>query len=175
MRILGLDPGACYTGFGLIDEQGSRLSRIAHGRIALPRDAPLPARLAHLVRELRALVDRLAPDAAALEALYRGVNPRSLIVLAQARGALVATLATAGIEIHEYSPAEVKSAVTGNGRADKQQVARMVELILGLRESKLPADASDALAVAICYARRRRLDGLGKPRPILPAERPSTS
>lgn len=175
MRILGLDPGARYTGFGLIDQQGSQLRSIAHGRIALPRDAPLPARLAYLVSEARALVDRLAPDAAVLEALYRGVNPRSLIVLAQARGALVATMATAGIAIHEYSPAEVKMAVTGNGRADKQQVGRMVRLILGLRESRLPPDASDALAVAICFAHRRRLDRLGGPREILPEEVPSMS
>jgi crossover junction endodeoxyribonuclease RuvC len=113
-----------------------------------------------LSREIESLVRSRQPDVAVLEALYHGVNPRSLIVLAQARGALVATLALLGLEVHEYSPAEVKTAVTGSGRADKQQVGRMVKLILGLGAERLPADASDALAVAICYAQRLRMDRL---------------
>ncbi len=160
MLILGLDPGSRFTGYGLIDRQGSRLTSLDHGRIALPRDAPLPARLAHLVHELETLVRARRPDVAVLESLYHGVNPRSLIVLAQARGALLATLAIQGLEVHEYSPAEVKTAVVGHGRADKQQVARLVKLILGLGAVRLPSDASDALAVAICYAQRLRLDRL---------------
>lgn len=161
MLILGLDPGSRHTGFGLVDRRGSRLSCVGHGRISLPRDAPLPARLAHLSRELETLVRAHAPDVAVLESLYHGINPRSLIVLAQARGALVATLALQGLEVHEYSPAEVKTAVVGHGRADKEQVGHMVKLILGLAREPMPADASDALAVAICYAHRLRLDRLG--------------
>lgn len=161
MLILGLDPGSRHTGFGLVDRQGSRLSCVGHGRISLPRDAPLPARLAHLSRELEALVRDRAPDVAVLESLYHGINPRSLIVLAQARGALVATLALHGLEVHEYTPAEIKTAVVGHGRADKEQVGHMVRLILGLARQPMPADASDALAAAICYAHRLRLDRLG--------------
>lgn len=160
MLILGLDPGSRHTGFGLIDRQGSRLACVGHGRISLPRDMPLPARLARLSRELEALVRAHAPDVAVLESLYHGVNPRSLIVLAQARGALVATLALQGLEVHEYTPAEVKTAVVGHGRADKEQVGQMVRLVLGLTREPMPADASDALAVAICYAHRLRLDRL---------------
>ncbi len=160
MLILGLDPGSRFTGYGLIDRQGSRLACVDHGRIALPRSA-LPVRLAHLVHELESLVREHRPDVAVLESLYHGVNPRSLIVLAQARGALVATLAVRGLEVHEYSPAEVKTAVVGHGRADKEQVAHMVKLILRLGAVRLPPDASDALAVAICYAQRLRLDRLG--------------
>ncbi len=160
MRILGLDPGSRYTGYGLIDRQGSRLSQIAQGRISLPGTSPLPERLVRLCSELRDLLTRFEPEAAVLETLFRGVNPRSLIVLAQARGALLATLAATGIDIHEFSPAEIKSAVVGHGRADKQQVARMVRLILGLGGERLTADASDALAVAICFAQRLRLDRL---------------
>ncbi len=160
MRILGLDPGSRHTGFGLIDRQGSRLRMVAQGRISIPGSSPLPARLAHLCSELRDILQRLEPEATVLETVFRGINPKSLIVLAQARGALLATLATAGHEVHEYSPAEVKTAVTGSGRADKQQVGRMVKLILGLGESRLTADASDALAVAICFALRFRLDRL---------------
>lgn len=160
MRILGLDPGSRYTGYGLIDRQGSRVQPIAQGRIVLPGSSPLPERLGQLCSELREVVQQFQPEAAVLESLFRGVNPRSLIVLAQARGALLATLAAERLEIHEYSPAEVKSAVTGNGRADKSQVERMVKLILGLGETRLTADASDALAVAICFAQRLRLDRL---------------
>ena len=160
MRILGIDPGSRFTGYGVIDRQGSRLRPIAQGRIAVPTSTPLPARLAHLCTELHDLLRRFEPEAAVLEALFRGVNPKSLIVLAQARGALLATLAAAGLAVHEYSPAEVKTAVTGNGRADKQQVGRMVKLILGLDGLSLTADASDALAVAICFAQRLRLDRL---------------
>ena len=160
MRILGLDPGSRYTGYGLIDRRGSRLAPIAQGRIKVPGAMPLPERLARLCSELRGVLSRFEPEAAVLEALFRGVNPRSLIVLAQARGALLATLAAADVEIHEFAPAEIKSAVVGNGRADKQQVARMVALILGLGEQRLTPDASDALAVAICFAQRLRLDRL---------------
>ncbi len=160
MRILGLDPGSRHTGFGLIDRQGSRFAPIAQGRITLPGKSPLPERLARLCSELRGILSRFEPEAAVLETLFRGVNPRSLIVLAQARGALLATLAATGIEIHEFAPAEIKSAVTGNGRADKKQVARMVTLILGLGDERLTPDASDALAVAICFAQRLRLDRL---------------
>ncbi len=160
VRILGIDPGSRHTGYGFVDRRGSKLKAVAQGRISLPPSTPLPARLARLSRELGTLVDRYAPDTAVLETLYRGVNPRSLIVLAQARGALLATLAAAGLEIREYSPAEIKTALTGNGRADKQQVSRMVQLTLGLQGERLAPDASEALAVAICFAQRARMDRL---------------
>lgn len=160
MLILGLDPGSRYTGYGFVERQGSRLKCHGYGRIALPKSAPVPARLAELSRETETLVRERQPDVAVLESLYHGVNPRSLIVLAQARGALVATLALLGLDLHEYSPAEVKMAVTGQGRADKQQVGHMVKLILGLRDPGIPSDASDALAVAICYAQRLPMDRL---------------
>lgn len=161
MRILGLDPGSRFTGYGVIERRGSRLRPIAQGRIAVGSADPLPQRLDRLCRELRELLRRYEPEAAVLESLFHGVNPRSLIVLAQARGALLATLAAGHLEINEYTPAEVKTAVTGNGRADKQQVGRMVRLILGLGDAALTPDASDALAVAICFAQRLKLDRLG--------------
>ena len=160
MRILGLDPGSRHTGYGLIDRRGRELEMVAQGRISLPSGSPLPARLARLSRELEALIERFEPDVAVLETVYRGINPRSLIVLAQARGVLLATLAADGLEIREYSPAEIKSALTGNGRADKRQVSRMVTLLLGQSGEGLSADASDALAVAICFAQRQRMDRL---------------
>ena len=161
LRILGLDPGSRFTGYGLVDRRGARLACVAHGRIALAKAAPLASRLADLSLELTTLIRAHGPDVVVLESLYHGVNPRSLIVLAQARGALITTVALAGLPIHEYSPAEVKTALTGHGRADKQQVSRMVSLVLGLKDERLSPDAGDALAVAICYAQRLRLDRLG--------------
>jgi crossover junction endodeoxyribonuclease RuvC len=158
MLILGLDPGSLHTGYGLLDKQGSQLRVVAAGRISPPRGLELPARLAHLVAELESLLARTPPELAVLEAPFFGLNARSLIVLAQARGALLATLARRGLEIREVSPAEVKSAVTGNGRADKEQVARMVRLLLGARDALWPADATDALAVALYAAQRLRFD-----------------
>ncbi|MEM6456457.1 MAG: crossover junction endodeoxyribonuclease RuvC [Acidobacteriota bacterium] len=162
MRILGLDPGSRHTGYGFVDRgiDRRRLRPVAYGRLSPPRDTALVARLAHLASALDALLQRHAPDVAVLESLYHGVNPRALIVLAQARGALLTTLGRAGVAVHEYTPAEIKSAVTGSGRADKAQVARMVRLELGLRDDDLADDTTDALAVAICYAQRAAFDRL---------------
>lgn len=159
MRILGLDPGSRFTGYALIDRRGSHLAPVAYGRFRLTQRELAP-RLAYLATELEELIRYHEPEAAALESLYHGVNPRSAIVLAQARGALLATLGRAGLPVAEYSPAEIKTAVTGYGRAEKGQVGRMVAVVLGLGGEKLTADASDALAVALCYAQRLRFDRL---------------
>lgn len=162
MIILGLDPGSLHTGFGLIEKHGSSLVHLDAGRFSCPKNLDLPRRLAHLAGRLDELVTGRRPDLAVLETPFHGMNARSLIVLAQARGALLAVLAGRGIEIREYSPAEVKSAVTGNGRADKDQVARMVRLLLSARGEGWASDATDALALAICCAQRLRLDRLAE-------------
>lgn len=168
-RILGLDPGSRFTGYGCVEAEGSRCRLVAHGRISCSSRAPLPERLAHLCRELRGLLERFAPSIAVLEDPFHGVNSRSLIVLSQARGALLATLGEAELPVAEYSPAAVKKAVTGNGRADKQQVIRMVRILL--RDSgSLSTDAADALAVALCFAAHGSVEralaaaGAGSPR-----------
>jgi len=111
-----------------------------------------------MATELATLLDRWHPEVAVLETPFLGMNTRTLVVLAEVRGALLSVLATRGLEIEEYSPAEVKNAVTGNGRADKGQVARMVSLHLFLADTKLSEDAADALAIAICFAQRGRMD-----------------
>jgi crossover junction endodeoxyribonuclease RuvC len=161
LLILGLDPGSLHTGYGLVARRGSSVTVVEAGRISCPRAQALPARLAHLAARVSELIGRHPPDLAALETPFQGLNARSLIVLAEARGVLLATLAGCGIEIVEYSPAEVKSAVTGSGRAEKQQVARMVRLLLAMPPmAAMPADATDALAVALCCAQRLRLDRL---------------
>ncbi len=160
LRILGLDPGSVYTGYALVEKNGSRLTAIDSGRIACPRKAPLADRLGALSVELTGLIERLRPDAAALESVFQGLNPKSLIVLAQARGALLAALSRHGVPIREYSPTRVKTAVSGYGRADKDQVAAMVRRILGITTRKLSNDETDALAIAICCAQMSRSEEL---------------
>ena len=165
MLILGLDPGSLHTGYGLVEKHGSSLVPLEAGRFSCPKDLGLPQRLARMAGHLEELLARRPPDLAVLETPFHGMNARSLIVLAQARGALLAVLAGRGVEIREYSPAEVKSAVTGNGRADKEQVARMVRLLLATRGDGWASDATDALALAICCAQRLRLDRLAERTP----------
>jgi len=160
--ILGLDPGSLHTGYGFVEKSGSHLLALDAGRFSCPRALDLPRRLAHLAGRLEELIAGRRPDLAVLETPFHGMNARSLIVLAQARGALLAVLAGRGIEVREFSPAEVKSAVTGNGRADKDQVARMVRLLLAARGDGWPSDATDALALAICCAQRLRLDRIAE-------------
>ncbi len=160
MLILGLDPGSRHTGFALLEARGDHLEALDFGRLSCPAGHPTPRRLASLVEQLTELLDRQPPQVAVLETPFHGLNSRSLVVLAQARGALLATLASRNIEIAEYSPAEVKSAVAGTGRADKTQVARMVSVLLALDTQKLSSDAADALAIAICYAHRSRFERL---------------
>lgn len=159
-RILGIDPGSRVTGWGVVARRGSRLEVVAHGVIRCG-DGALPPRLAHLSGEIDRVVLRHAPNAAVLESPFHGRNSRSLIVLSQARGALVATLARASLEVAELTPASVKQALTGSGRADKTQVARMVRMVLGISAAvPMSTDTTDALAVAICYAQHLRLDRL---------------
>lgn len=161
MLILGIDPGSRHTGFGLVESQtGGAVRSIDYGRISCPAKASIPQRIGRLASELESITERWHPDVAVLETPFLGLNAKSLVVLAQARGALLAVLANQGVAIAEYSPAEVKSAVSGNGRADKVQVQRMVRLHLSLGKEPIASDASDALALAICYAHRYRMDRL---------------
>jgi crossover junction endodeoxyribonuclease RuvC len=160
LLILGIDPGSRHTGWGVLRWQGDQQILVADGVLSTPPGGGLPGRLADLAREIDGLVERYTPDAAAVETPYYGMNPRSLIVLAQARGAILAALAARGLEVMEYSPAEVKTAIAGNGRAEKTEVARMVKLLLRLDGAPRQADTTDAIALALCCARRYQRDRL---------------
>lgn len=160
MLILGLDPGSRHTGYGLVEKKDRALRAVDYGRFSCPASQPVPNRLAEMARQLGDLIEQWQPRFAVLETPFHGLNTRSLVVLAQARGALLAVLAARDLEIGEYSPAEVKSAVAGQGRASKEQVARMVKLQLSLVDDNLSSDASDALAMAICFAQRQQMDRL---------------
>lgn len=162
LRVLGLDPGSVHTGWGVVDFAGAGLKAVAWGRIS-PRRGPLGERLVVIAREIDALLAGHRPELVALERVFHGKNTRSLIVLAEARGAILAAVAQRGIPIAEVTPAMVKSVVTGDGRADKQRVERMIRLQLGLGAAPLAVDASDALAVAIAGRQVRATASPSKP------------
>ncbi|HEX7629521.1 MAG TPA: crossover junction endodeoxyribonuclease RuvC [Candidatus Methylomirabilis sp.] len=159
MRVLGIDPGTAATGYGVVEEREDGLHAIRHGAITSPTSLPFPQRLLRIYRELRALLIELQPDCAAVEAVFFARNVQSALRLGQARGVALLALAEAGVEIHEYSALEVKKAVTSFGQAQKDQVQRMVQMLLRLPEAPQPADAADALAIAICHQQAARLQG----------------
>jgi crossover junction endodeoxyribonuclease RuvC len=152
VRIFGVDPGSRRTGYGCIETSGSRHRLIACGALSAPADAPLAERLHTVHGGLVRLLQAHRPDVVALEDLFYARNARSALILGHVRGVAMLAAAEAGLAAAEYSPAEVKRAVVGYGRADKQQVQQMVTLLLGLDTPPSPLDASDALAVAVCHA-----------------------
>jgi len=153
MRILGVDPGSITTGFGVIDYERGRLALVEQGAIATRRGAELAERLERIHVELLAVITRTQPDAIAVETPFAGHNVKSLVQLAHARGVILLAAQSARLEIFEYAPRSVKSAVVGYGAAEKEQVAKMVRMLLpGCAALRLGADAADALAVAICHA-----------------------
>src|SRR3954471_3471934 len=155
MRILGIDPGSRICGYGAIDQRGGDLAYVECGLLTAPEDHAMEDRLRELARGLREVLSELRPDVVAIEDVFSHQNPRSAIALAQARGMALAVVGLAGLSVASYAPALVKKSVSGSGRADKTQVARMVQSLIGLRS--LPrADATDALAVAITHGQRLR-------------------
>ena len=149
--MIGIDPGSRWTGYGIIDKKGNQLVRVASGRIkAGTSKDPLPQRLAVIHTELKAILDTYQPEEGAIEGIFHAKNAMSALKLGHARGVAMLMLHLAEIELHEYPPASVKQAVTGNGRAKKDTVEQMVRMMLGIR-GDLVEDESDALAVAICH------------------------
>ena len=151
MRIFGIDPGSERTGFGCVETDGRRHRLVACGAITATAGDSFPHRLARIHRELADHLSTCRPDCVAIENLFHANNARSALKLGHARGVAMLAAVEAGCDIVEYTPAEVKRAVVGYGRAEKRQVQQMVTLLLGLDEAPTPFDASDALAVAICH------------------------
>jgi len=162
VRIFGIDPGSERTGYGCVDTDGRRHRLVTCGAISAPSGDPFPERLARIHRELLALLRACRPDCVAIESLFHAANVRSALKLGHARGVAMLAAVEAGCALVEYAPAEVKRAVVGYGRAEKQQVQQMVRLLLGLQQPPTPHDAADALAIAICHVHAAgcRTDGL---------------
>ena len=152
MKVLGIDPGTAACGWGIVHESGGRLRAIGHGCWRTPPRERLELRLKTLYAEVSALIEEHAPDAVAVEESYVGADARIALSVGQARGAVLVAGANADVGCWEYSPATVKQSVCGYGRAEKDQVGRMVKAILSLDAVPTPDHAADALAVAICHA-----------------------
>lgn len=152
MRILGIDCGTEYTGYGLIESDGRCHKMVAAGSIHTSAKEPLQSRLLAIARGVRQVIDTHHPESAAVEEVFYAQNVKTALKLSHARGVVLATIAEAGLLMGEYSPLEIKTSVVGYGRAEKHQVKRMVHSILGLETEIDSEDACDAIAVAICHA-----------------------
>ena len=154
MRVLGIDPGSRFMGYGVVEEQGGRLQHVAHGVIRAG-EGPLELRLRNIGQALRLAMKDFEPEAVAVEGVFTLRNPRSALILGHARGVALLVAAEGGLPVHEYPPARVKRAVGAGGGDGKEAVARMVRTFLQIEEIER-ADASDALAVAICHLNAAR-------------------
>jgi crossover junction endodeoxyribonuclease RuvC len=151
MRIFGIDPGSDRTGYGCVEAEGSRHRLVISGAIRTGAGAPFPDKLLKIHAGLAALIAETRPDCVAIENLFYATNARTALKLGHARGVAMLAAVEAGLPVVEYTPAEVKRAVVGYGRAEKPQVQQMVKLLLGLAVAPTPHDAADALAVALCH------------------------
>jgi len=155
MRVLGIDPSLQSTGFGIVDEDAGRLVPVAYGVIKPTAKLPLHLKLAEIKTEIEELIRTYGPAEAAIENPFFAQNMKTALLLGQVRGAVLVAVAGAGCGLAEYSALEIKKAVTGYGMADKEQVLTMVRSLLGLDDDRIPLDASDALATAICHLNNR--------------------
>ncbi len=148
---LGIDPGTAIVGYAVVAARGSELSMIACDVITTPAGMPLAQRLQHIYTRLSEIVTTFKPNESAMEELFFAKNARTALSVGQARGVAMLALANGGLSVAEYTPKQVKQAVTGYGGADKQQVGEMVRILLHLKSIPRPDDAADAAAVAICH------------------------
>lgn len=153
MRILGIDPGVATIGFGLVEAERNQYSLIRCGVITTPAHTSLASRLDQIYHDLSELLDAFQPDAVSIEELFFNTNITTGIAVAHGRGVILLACQQAGVQIHEYTPLQVKQAVVGYGRAEKKQVMDMVRRICNLKSAPKPDDAADAVALALCHAR----------------------
>ena len=161
MLVIGIDPGTAITGYGLVrEEQNGALTVVDYGVIQTPAQMPMPQRLLQLYRELKEITLLHRPDSGAVEKLFFQKNVRTAISVGQGRGVAILALAEAEMPIAEYTPLEIKQAISGYGKADKSQMQYMVKVLLDLDEIPKPDDAADALAVAVCHIHSARIKAL---------------
>jgi crossover junction endodeoxyribonuclease RuvC len=163
VRVFGIDPGSARTGYGCVESDGSRHRLILCGAVSTSAKASFPEKLLTIHDSLAELLHQCRPDCVVIENVFHAVNVRSALKLGHARGAAMLAAVEAGLDVVEYSPAEIKRAVVGYGRAEKHQVQAMIRLILGLDAPPAPHDAADALAAAVCHIHSRRPDALSVP------------
>lgn len=151
MRVLGIDPGIAITGCAIVEGEKSKFKLLAAVGVTTKAGVPLAIRLLHVYNELDAIVETYKPDVVALENLFFNTNAKTALIVGQARGVVQLTVARRQIPIYEYTPLQVKMALTGYGRADKNQIQQMVKQIFGLRDILSPDDVADAAAIALTH------------------------
>lgn len=151
LRILGIDPGYAIVGYGVVDFDGLRFRTVGYGAITTPAHTPFTERLYSIYQDMLTVIDRYKPEHLSIEKLYFNTNTTTAIDVAQARGVILLAAQTRGMEIHEYTPLQVKSSITGYGKAEKHQVMEMVKSFLSLSAVPKPDDTADALALAVCH------------------------
>lgn len=151
-KILGIDPGTGRLGFGVIEINGSKISMLDAGVITTPANTEQPDRLETIYDELKTIINELKPEIMVVEKLFFAQNVTTAMAVAQARGVVMLVGKQSKLEIHEYTPLQIKMGLTGYGRASKQQIQEMVRVLLGLQQIPKPDDAADALAVALVHA-----------------------
>ena len=155
MRILGIDPGYATIGFGVVEAQGAQVRMVTYGAITTPAGLPLSRRLYQIGTDMEELIGKVHPDVISIEELFFNTNITTGIAVAHGRGVILYAAEKCGIPLYEYTPGQVKLAVTGYGKAEKRQVMDMTRRLLGLASVPRPDDAADALALALCHARSR--------------------
>ena len=157
MRILGIDPGTAITGFGVIDCEGAKFKFVDAGVIRTPKEQPMNERLMTVYDEMKELIEEFKPDVMSIELLFFARNVTTAMTVGQSRGIVMLAATQANIPVFEYTPMQVKQAVTGYGKADKKQIQEMVKQLLKLSEIPKPDDAADGLAIAITHAGQTKL------------------
>lgn len=152
MVILGIDPGIGRTGWGIIEKEGSKVKDLGHGCIETAAGLPIEKRLQIIREELVRIIKKYKPEKLGIEELFFNTNAKTALIVGQARGVVIVTAADLGLEVFSYTPLQVKTAVTGYGRAEKEQMGKMVKMLLGLPSIPRPDDVADALACALACA-----------------------
>lgn len=160
LRVLGIDPGTATTGWAILCEKDGKMEPLAYGHIATSPEKSDEERIFEISRDLKNIIKKYQPEEAAVEDLFFFKNKKTVITVAQARGAILLTLCQNNVRVASYTPLQVKQAITGYGRADKKQMQEMTKSILNLKKLPKPDDTADAIAIAVCHINSRKINNL---------------
>jgi len=160
MRILGIDPGIAIVGYGVVDKEGNRYKTIAYDAVTTKAHTPLEDRLEKVYNGVCEIIKEYKPDAMSIEELFFNNNAKTALTVGQARGVIILAAVQNHIPVYEYTPLQVKQALTGYGRASKTQIQQMMKSMLGLVEVPKPDDVADALAIAVCHGNSMRFNSI---------------
>ena len=160
MRILGIDPGIAIVGYGIVDKEGNRYKTIGYDAITTRAHTPLEERLEKVYDGVNEIIKTYNPDVMSIEELFFNNNAKTALTVGQARGVIILAAVKNKVPVYEYTPLQVKQALTGYGRASKQQIQQMMKTMLGLNEIPKPDDVADALAIAVCHGNSMRFNSI---------------